>query len=149
MSRFAFALVAVVTVSLSLSMAACGGGKEYWHAQAVTSPDVTVTPTQIWVGGKKLWVRLNVQNGSKGTLIVNRDAIVAHTATGQTVGRASGAYTQHEPYVIMPGSFHPVYVEFEEQGFNWREAGGVQIDLGKAIMKDGQPVVAPPLAANP
>ena len=146
MSRIAYALP--FALALSLSSVACGGHKEYLHAQAVTSPDITVTPLEIWIGGKKLWVRLNVANNSKGTVIVNRDAVTAHLANGQTVARASGTYTQHEPYVIMPGSFHPVYVEFSEQGFNWHAVGAVQIDFTNAIMKDGQPVAVPPVVAN-
>jgi hypothetical protein len=147
MSKIAYALP--FALALSLSSVACGGHKEYLHAQAVISPDITVTPLQIWIGGKKLWVRVNVQNSSRGTVIVNRDAMTAHLANGQTLSRASGSYTQHEPYVIMPGSFHPVYVEFEEQGFKWRDIGGVQIDFTNAVMKDGQPLAVPPLVANP
>ena len=139
------ALALPVVVALSFSSFACGGHKEYLHAQTVTSPDVVVTPIEIWIGGKKLWVRFSVQNNSKGILVVNRDAMTAHLANGQTVNRASGTYTQHGPTMIAPGSFHPVYVEFQEEGFSWHDVGGAQIDLTNAVMRDGQPVAVPPL----
>ena len=146
MRRIVFALP--VVFALSLSSVACGGHKEYLHAQTVTSPEVVVTPIEIWIGGKKLWVRVNVQNNTKGTLVVNRDAMTAHLASGQTVNRASGTYTQHGPTMIPAGSFHPVYVEFQEEGFSWHDVGGAQIDFTNAIMKDGQPVAVPPLVVG-
>jgi hypothetical protein len=146
--KLAYALPCVFALSLS-SLTGCGGHKEYMHAQAVTSPDITVQPLEIWIGGKKLWVRVNVQNNSKSVVVVNRDAMTAHLGNGRTVGRAMGSYTQHEPYNIMPGSFHPVYVEFSQEGFNWHEVGPVQIDFTGAVLKDGAPVAVPPLVAAP
>jgi hypothetical protein len=140
-------VICATAFALALFIAGCAS-KEYLHAAAVATPDVTVTPLQIWIGGKKLWVRVNVQNNGKSMIAVNRDAMVAHTAAGQTVSRAIGTYTQHEPYNILPGSFHPVYVEFEEAGFHWREVGTVQVDFADSILRDGQPVSVPMLAAS-
>ncbi len=148
MIRFSHVLFFLL-VALSFPLAAAGcSHKEYLAAQAIATPDVTVTPLEIWIGGKKLWVRLSVQNNAKSAIIVNRDAMTAHLANGQTVTRASGAYTQHEPYVIVPGSAHPVFVEFEEQGFAWRDVGGAQIDFTNAITKDSQPVSVPLLVVR-
>jgi hypothetical protein len=132
----------------ALSIIAGCASKEYLRATAIATPDVSVTPLQIWIGGKKLWVRVNVVNNSKSMIVVDRDAMTAHTASGQTVPRAIGTYTQHVPYNILPGSFHPVYVEFEEAGFDWREVGAVQIDFANSILLDGQAVPVPMLVVN-
>ena len=137
MNRFVYASV------LAAALAGCGGGKIVLRAQPVDSADVRVTPMEVYVGGKKLWVRVSVQNNSKGTLIVQRDAMTAHLPNGQTLTRAMGSYTLHEPYVLPPGAMHPVYVEFEEQGFKWKDMPTAQIDFTGAITRDGQPVPVP------
>ena len=142
---------------LAVALAGCGGGKIILHMQGpVASNDIHVTPTELMVSGKKLWVKLQVQNASGGTLIIQRDAIVAHLPNGQTLTRAMGsgawgygygAYA-HEPYVLPPGAIHPVYVEFEEQGFKWKEMPSAQLDFAGAITRDGQPVVIPPFIVS-
>jgi hypothetical protein len=140
-------MLRVCTFAMSLSVVGCGS-KEYLRAQSIATPDVTVTPLQVWIGGKKLWVRVNIQNNGRSMIAVDRDAMTARTAAGQTVPRAIGTYTQHEPYNILPGSFHPVYVEFEEAGFDWRDAGVVQVDFSHSILRDGQAVPVPLLAVS-
>ena len=137
MNRLVYASV------LAAAIAGCGGGKIVLRAQAVDSADIRVTPMEVYVGGKKLWVRVTVQNNSRGTLILQRDAMTAHLPNGQTVTRAMGTYGLHEPYVLPPGAMHPVYVEFEEQGFKWRDMPSAQIDFNGAITRDGQPVPVP------
>ncbi len=129
---------------LAATVAGCGGGKIILHAQPVDSPDIHVTPLDVYVGGKKLWVRLQVTNASQGTLILQRDAMTAHLPNGQTLTRAMGTYGMHEPYVLPPGAMHLVYVEFEEQGFKWKDIPSAQVDFAGAITKNGQPVVVPP-----
>ena len=141
-------LIYVVLLAMTLGLAACGGGKIVLHAQPLDSGDVHVQPLDIYYGGKKLWVRLSVTNTSKGTLIVQRDAVVAHLPNGQTVSRAMGTYGLHEPYVIPQGGMHLVYVEFEEAGFHWKDIPSAQVDFANAITKDGQPVAVPPFAVS-
>ena len=128
------------------------------HMAPVDSADVHVTPTEIVYSGKKLWIKIMVQNNSKGTLMIQRDQMVAHLPNGQTLSRAVGtggvgwgygyAYDTHAPYVLPPGAMHPVNVEFEEQGFKWKEIPSAQIDFGGAITRDGQPVVVPPFVVS-
>ncbi len=151
-------LVSIVcVVTLALTLVACGGGKIVLHMQGpVQSADIHVTPTELIISGKKLWVKLLVQNASSGTLIIQRDQIVAHLPNGQTLTRAIGtggwgyygAYATHEPYVLPPGAIHPVYVEYEEQGFKWKEMPSAQLDFAGAITRDGQPVVIPPFIVS-
>jgi hypothetical protein len=137
-----------VLLALTVAVAACGGEKIVLHAQPVDSAGVHVQPLDIYVGGKKLWVRLSVTNSGTGTLIVQRDAVVAHTPNGQTIGRAQGTYGLHEPYVIPAGGMHLVYVEFEEQGFKWKDMPSATIDFANAVTRDGQPVVVTPFAVS-
>jgi hypothetical protein len=125
------------------------------HMQPVDTADVHIVPTEVMFSGKKLWVKLIVTNNSKGTIIIQRDQMTAHLPSGQTLTRAMGTYaggwgyaygagyTTHEPYVMPPGSMHPVYVEFEEQGFKWRDIPSAQVDFAGAITRDGQPVSVP------
>jgi hypothetical protein len=151
MKRFA-SIICVLT--LALWLAACGGEKITLHMQgAVQSNDIRVTPTELVVSGKKLWIKLIVQNATAGTLLIQRDQIVAHLPNGMTLTRAigSGAWgyvPSHEPYVVPPGAMHPVYFEYDEQGFKWKDIGSVQIDFGGAITNNGQPVVVPPFVIS-
>jgi hypothetical protein len=151
----------VSAVILSLALAGCGGGKIILHMQGpVASADIHVTPTELMINGKKLWVKLQVQNAGPGTLLLQRDQIVVHLPNGQTLTRAIGTYgggwgygygagyASHEPYVIPSGAIHPVYVEFEEQGFKWKEMPSAQIDFAGAITRDGQPVTIPPFVVS-
>jgi hypothetical protein len=132
------------TLLFPMVLAGCGGEKIVMHAQPLDSADIRVTPTELRVGGKKLWVKVMVQNTGTGTLILQRDAMTAHLPSGQTVPRAMGGWGLHEPYVITPGAVHPVYVEFEEQGFKWSDVPSAQIDFTNAITKDGKPLTVPP-----
>ncbi|HEY2510452.1 MAG TPA: hypothetical protein VGI39_06340 [Polyangiaceae bacterium] len=129
----------------AVALAACGGHKEYMRAEPVQTADVNVTPMQVWTGGGKLWVRVNVANASQGTLTVVRDAMTVHLGNGMSIGRSAGSTSTHNPYVIPPGASHAVYAEFEEQGFKWEDVPGVQVDFTNAITKDGQAVAVPPL----
>ena len=136
-----------------LAVAACGGEKAVLHMQPVNTADVHVTPNEIKVSGKKLWVKVMVANASNGTLMIQRDQILAHLPNGQTLTRAIGtgggygwgyAYVDtHAPYVVPPGAMHPVNFEFEEQGFKWSDVPSVQIDFAGAVTRDGQPVAVP------
>src|SRR5579859_4576565 len=98
--------------AIALLLGACGH-KEYMHAQSVQGASVSVMPTQIWVGGGKLWVRTTVLNNGRDSVTVIRDAVTARLPNGTTMGRASGKTTLHQPYVLPPGGAHAVYVEFE------------------------------------
>jgi hypothetical protein len=149
------------SIALSLALVGCGGGKIVlrMQPQPVDTADVHVTPTELMISGKKLWVKLQVQNLSAGTLLIQRDQIVAHLPNGQTLTRAIGtygggwgygygAYEAHMPYALPPGAIHPVYVEYEEQGFKWKEMPSAQIDFGASITRDGQPVAVPPFIVS-
>jgi hypothetical protein len=138
MNRLLFALV------VPMALAGCGGEKIVLHAQPLTGPDIGVTPTELRVGGKKLWVKLMVQNNSDGTLILQRDAMTAHLPNGQTLNRAMGSWGTHEPYVITPHAVHPVFIEFDEQGFKWGDVPSVQLDFSNAVTKDGKPLTIAP-----
>jgi len=127
-------------VLLATLLIACGGGKTYMRAQTVQSAGVLVQPTDVWIGGHKLWVRVDLANQGPAPLIVNRDAIVARLPNGQTVPRAVGRTTVHNEYMIPPGASHAVWVEFEEAGFDWHAVPQVTIDFTPAVMRAGQPV---------
>ncbi len=153
----------VYAVALAATLAACGGERATLHMQPVATADVSVTPTEITISGKKLWVKLMVQNRTSGVVMLQRDQIVAHLPNGQTLARAMGTYGGgwgygyayaggyegiHAPYIMPPGSMHPVYVEFEEQGFKWQDIPSAQIDFAGAITKDGQAVPVPPFVVS-
>jgi hypothetical protein len=151
MNKLAFVL------PVALTLAGCGGGKVVMHMAPVNSADVNVSPTELVVSGKKLWLKLMVQNNSKGTLMIQRDQIVAHLPNGQTLSRAVATggwgygyavYDTHAPYVLPPGAMHPVNVEYEEQGFKWKEIPSAQIDFAGAVTRDGQPVTVPPFVVS-
>ena len=155
MNRLVYALLLAVTLT------ACGGGKVVLRMQPVQSADIRVTPTDVYLSGKKLWIKILIQNTSSGTLIIQRDQMLAHLPNGQTLTRAMGVYGggwgyaygggyagTHEPYVLPPGVMHPVYIEFEEMGFKWKDVPGAQIDFAGAITRDGQPVVVPPFLVS-
>jgi hypothetical protein len=129
-------------------IAGCGGEKIVLHAQPAQNADINITANEVHVGGKKLWLKLMVQNNSNGTLIVQRDAMTVHLPNGQTLNRAMGTYSTHEPYVITAHAVHPVNIEFEEQGFKWSDVPSAQVDFTNAITKDGQPLAAPPLMVS-
>jgi hypothetical protein len=140
----------VYSIALAFALVACGGSKIILRMQPIDTADVNVTPTELMISGKKLWVKLQVQNRSTGTLLIQRDQIVAHLPNGQTLTRAIGSmgwgygvYDAHVPYVLPPGAIHPIYVEYEEQGFKWKDQPSAQIDFGAAITRDGQPVTVP------
>ena len=146
MKRFLYASAVV------LAFAACGGDKEVLHMQNVDTAELHVTPTEIRISGKKLWLKLNVANATNGTLMIQRDQIVAHLPNGQTLTRAiaKGGYgwgyayvNTHQPYIIPPGAMHPLNVEYEEQGFKWKDIPSVQIDFAGAATINGQPVAVP------
>jgi hypothetical protein len=147
------------SIPLALGLVACGGGKIVlrMQPQPLATADVRVTPTELEISGKKLWVKLQVQNLSTGTILIQRDQIIAHLPSGQTLTRAIGTggwgygygvYDAHMPYALPPGAIHPVYVEYEEQGFKWKEMPSAQIDFGAAITRDGQPVAVPPFIVS-
>jgi hypothetical protein len=133
---------------VSLALAGCGGEKIVLHTQPLDTADIHVTATEARIGGKKLWLKLMIQNNGSGTLIVTRDAMTAHLPNGQTLNRAVGSWTSHEPYVITPHGLHPVFVEFEQQGFEWKDVPQAQIDFTNAITKDGQPLSVPPFVVT-
>jgi hypothetical protein len=154
---------ALYALLLTVTLAACGGGKIVLHMQPVATASVNVTPTELVISGKKLWVKIIVQNNTNGTLMLQRDQMVAHLPNGQTVARAMGTYGGgwgygyayaggyegiHAPYVLPPGAMHPVYVEFEEQGFKWKDIPSATIDFGNGITRDGQPVAVPPFTVS-
>jgi hypothetical protein len=138
----------IYAVIFAVALAACGGGKVVLRAQPVDSAEVHVIPLEVYLSGKKLWVRINVQNTSQGTLIIQRDAMLAHLPNGQTLTRAMGSWGLHEPYVLPPGAMHPVYVEFEAQGFKWQDMPGAQIDFANGVTLNGQPIVVPPFTVS-
>ncbi len=140
-----FAMVLVV-VSSSL-LFACGGGKRDWAAQAAPGP-IAIQAEEVWVRGHKLWVRVNVMNGTAQPIMVDRDQIVARLPNGAVVHRAQGTYTQHAPYMIPPGAGHPVYVEFAGEGFDWTAVPSAQIDFSPGVTMNGQPMAVPPLAVT-
>jgi len=133
---------------LSVALLACGEPKVYMRAQAAEGPGVEIAPERVWVAGHKLWVRAEVINKGTEPIVVDRDAIVARLPGGQTVGRAEGRLTLHQPYYIPAGGAHPVYVEFEELGFDWHTVPEATIDFSAGIRRGDQPVPVH-MAVNP
>jgi hypothetical protein len=131
-------LVQLLAFFAVLALLACS--KTYLHAETARGDGVTVQPTQVWIGGHKLWVRVNVMNESPEPILVDRDAIVARLPNGQTVERAVGRTSLHGAYTVPPGGFHAVYVEFEERGFDWDTVPSVTIDFTRGITRGGMPV---------
>jgi hypothetical protein len=150
--------------ALAFALSACGGETIVLRMQPVASADVRVTPTELIVKGKKLWIKLIVQNMTDGVIMIQRDQMVAHLPNGQTLARAMGTYGGvgwgygyayaggyegiHAPYVLPPGAMHPVYVEYEQQGFKWEDVPSVQIDFAGAITRDGKPLPVPPFVLS-
>ncbi len=132
-------IIRFVALFAVLALVACT--KSYLHADVAQAEGVVVQPLETWIGGHKLWVRVDVVNEGQEAITVNRDAIVARLPSGQVVGRAVGRWTQHEAYVVPPQATHPVYVEFEEAGFDWDRTPSVTIDFGHALMRGNQPIV--------
>jgi hypothetical protein len=147
-------LICCVALAFAVvATAACGGEKVYLRMQNVDTADVHVVPTEIMISGAKLWVKIMVTNGSQGTLLLQRDQITCHVPNGMTLTRAVGTWGHaygagYAPYILPPGAMHPVYIEFEEQGFKWKDMPSAQIDFNTAITKDGQPVAVPPFTVS-
>ena len=131
MKRFLALLATLVLLSCT---------KTYLHAEAAQAEGVVVQPMQAWIGGHKLWVRVNVINEGSEPILVDRDAVVARLPSGQSVGRALGRTSLHGAYMIPPSASHPVYVEFEEAGFDWDTVPRVTIDFTQAITRGAQHV---------
>ena len=123
----------LVRLLVLLALVACT--KSYLHAETAQAEGVIVQPLQVWVGGHKLWVRVNVANEGSEAILVDRDRVVARLPSGQTVGRAVGKTSLHNAYVIPGHTSHLVYVEFEEAGFDWDTVPGATIDFTPAIMR--------------
>lgn len=109
--------------------------KSYLHAETAQAEQVVVQPLQVWIGGHKLWVRVNVANEGSEEILVDRDRVVARLPSGQTVGRSVGSTSLHGAYVIPPHASHLVYVEFEETGFDWDTVPQTIIDFTPAITR--------------
>ncbi len=133
--HFLFGMLLLVAM---LALLACS--KHYLQARSAHAGGITVQPMQVWVGGHKLWVRVTVINDGAEPIVVTRDLVTARLPGGQTVGRASGAMTQHNNYVIPPNGSHAVYVEFAEQGFDWDTVPQVTVDFTQAIRREGRAV---------
>jgi hypothetical protein len=131
--------------------------------EPVASADIQVTPTQIVTRGNTLRVKILVKNSSAGTMTLERDKILVHLPSGQTVTRAPGVpygeglwgsyygyggWVTHEPYVLPPGATHPVDVSFDALGFEWKDVPSAQVDFDGAITRDGQAVFVPPFAVG-
>lgn len=114
--------------------------KTYLHAEPVQDEGVAVQPMQVWISGHKLWVRVNVVNQGSEPIMVERDAIVARLPNGVTVGRAMGRTSLHGAYFIPPYASHAVFVEFEEQGFDWDTVPRVTIDFTQGVHRGATPV---------
>ena len=138
----------VLCLSLSLSAVACGH-KEVWHTQVAEQNGVRIVPEQVYVSGHKLWVRTTVVNGTQQAMLILRDEIVVRLPNGAVVPRAAGRTSLHQPYNVMPGGAHEVYVEFEDNGFDWRAVPSVNVDFSPGVTLDGQPVQLAPLVASP
>ena len=114
--------------------------KSNLRAESAQSEGVIVQPMRVWIGGHKLWVRVDVTNEGEETILVDRDEIVARLPSGQTVGRALGRTSLHSAYVVPPHASHLVYVEFEEQGFDWDTVPRATIDFTPAITRGSRHV---------
>jgi hypothetical protein len=137
-----------LAASLTVSTAACGH-KEMWRSQTAEASGVRIVPEQVYTGGRKLWVRTTVFNGTQMPMVIIRDQIVARLPNGAVIQRAAGKTTIHAPYNVMPGGAHEVYVEFEEEGLDWATVPSVNIDFSQGVLLNGQPTQLPPLVASP
>lgn len=120
----------------AIALLACT--KSYLHAETAQAEGVVVQPMQVWIGGQKLWVRVNVANEGSEPILVDRDRVVARLPSGQTVSRAVGRTSLHGAYVVPPHTSHLVYVEFEELGFDWETVPRVTIDFTNAVTRGDQ-----------
>lgn len=114
--------------------------KHYFHADTAEYEGVTVQPMEVWTSSHKLWVRAMVINSGTQPIMVNRDAVVARLPSGMVVPRAIGRTSLHGVYFVPGGLSHPVYVEFEEHGFDWDTVAAATIDLSGAVTREGQPL---------
>ena len=129
--------------------ASCGGGRIPWRAAPIQGSGIMVTPTETYVQGHLLNVRTTFMNQGPLPITVNRDAVQLIMPDGRVVARSSGTYTQHTPYVIMPGMSHAVWVDFRAEGWRWQELPGAQVNWGPAVSVNGQPVAIGPMALAP
>jgi len=143
MIRRSFLLAAV-----GLAMA-CGGGRQYWHAQPVTSPTIRILPKKVSVWGKLLYVETDLFNYSGVPITVYRDQITLVLPNGAVVGRSQGTFTQHKGYVVPPGGSHAVHVDFKAEGFKWSDVSIAQVNFAPGVMIDGQPVALPMMPVSP
>ncbi len=112
--------------------------KSYLRAETAQAEGVVVQPLQVWIGGQKLWVRVTVANEGSEPIVVDRDQVVARLPSGQTIGRSVGKTSLHGAYFIPPHTSHLVYVEFEEQGFDWDAVPRAVIDFTPAMTRGNQ-----------
>ncbi len=151
MVRRSFLAAALVVASLG-----CGGSKQYWHAQPVTSAGIRILPQKVTLWGKLLYIDTVVFNDSSVPVMVDRDRVSLVLPDGGVVGRSQGTFTQHKGYIVPPGGRHPVNVDFRAEGFKWADVGNAQVDFSQAVTIDGAPVMLPrmpvsryPLAQQP
>jgi hypothetical protein len=130
------------------ALAGCGGGKQFWNAQPLQAGGILIQPSQVYVNGRRLYVRTTVINQTQAVLTVIRDSVTATLPTGQTVGRSSGSMTLHVPHTIAPGGSHAVHVDFMADGFHWRDYPAVQVNFTGAILANGAPVEIPPFVVQ-
>src|SRR6185437_16178443 len=105
---------------------------------------VQVEPTQAWVGGHKLWVRVMVTNTSPDQIRVVRDGMTCTLPDGHKIPRAAGSSTNHAAYFIPSGGSHAVFIEFQDQDFDWHDIPKVSVDFSKGIFGKGEQNIAVP-----
>lgn len=137
--------VLMLTLSLPFLVIGCGS-KQYWSASPAKGGGVQVEPMQAWVGGHKLWVRATVINNSPDQIRVVRDGMTCTLPDGHKLARAAGSSTSHAAYFIPPGGSHAVFIEFQDQDFEWQAIPKVSVDFSKGIFGKGEaPITVSPM----
>ncbi len=121
------------------------GGRQLWTAAPLQGPGIIVQPTSVYATGRLLNVRTTFVNQGPVPIMVNRDAVQLVLPDGRMVARAAGTYTQHAPYLILPGASRPVWVDFRAEGWSWHDLPGAQVNWSPAVSVNGQPVAMPPM----
>ena len=78
-------------------------------------------------------------------LLVDRDAIVLVTPTGERRNRLPGGL--QTTYQVPPSGSHVVNVRYDLSGV--LDGDVAELDFGRAVLRAGQPVAVPPLAIAP
>jgi hypothetical protein len=117
-------------VVLLATATSCGSKRTLYAPSARLAGGIEVYPYDIQIQGSRIYFHTHVANQSGHAILLSRDGWSLRLRSGRVLKRAVGVTTQHAPYVIHPGEFRRVFVDFRSSGDLVREADGAALIVG-------------------